>query len=582
MERAEFQLAELQAKNPEKSPVYTMLARSQFKRGDKDAAIQSYIKAVSAGSDSAEPFAQLCSIYMEQKKFPEASDFSEKGLKKFPEDQSLLRASARLAMALDDRKKAAELYGKTNKTELTQRELNDYASVLRAGGENRKAREIYIYSGKKFVDSSSFEKAMEVEPDPIEKNSIINTALGVFEKDEKKISSMMMILVKDLVKSGRKDMASEKLKMISPELLDQNDSLLFLRLTLESSSDIIIKDRVETVIAARKDNYHLLRSIQDLLVNGGKSTLSAEIFSGIWAKDHENPTFEYLYARSLDPMESAIEYYNSAISRNPSFGDALLDLGKCLIAHRRYRDAEAALERAVKLNPSSHEANMNLFLSRFYESRSLDAIKTYHRFLESAKASNIAQTLLKYAQQIADPSYSDSLVSELEAAGDKQARYWRIRHDLVYSKDPARHFSEYYPPEARELYIAFLMGRGKLKDVLLLPTPPDKFPEFWKVFIMWRGESDGWEGLVATLQEKNKSNGSLDVLSQLMLGKLDPEEARKQIYRVSQDWEPLFYLVLAERYRKMGQKIRSKVCYAKALGDSPGVYSKAIQIFENN
>ncbi|HPN83825.1 MAG TPA: tetratricopeptide repeat protein [Victivallales bacterium] len=578
--KAETSINALIASHPEKSILYTLLARSQLRRKQSDLYVENYIKAISAGAMSAEPYSELCVFYLSAQKKTEALDMVEKGLKKFPEDQSLLRASASVYLAVDDKAKAVEVFGKIDKTELSQKEISDYADALRAIGENKKAREIYVYAGKKFIDSKAFEKALEVEPDPIEKSTIINTAITIFEKDSHKKNKMLMFLIRDLFKTGRKDMAMEKMKVLDIEFLSPADSLFYLEKTLETSSDIIIKDKIDSVIAANSKNFDMMKGIQKILFKNGKESLSAEIFSELWTKNPEVPEFEYFYARSIDPLEAAIGYYSSAVKKKPDFQDALVDLGALLIYHRRYSEAESVLLKARKINPDDPTINRNLFLSRFYVSRNTKALDEYKKFLQAKGARGIPETLIEYAQMLDNPLTSETLISEMEKSKSRQ--FWRIRHDVVYWKDPGRHFSEYYPLEARELNMIYLISNGKLKDVLMLSTPPEKFPDFWKVFIMWRSNLEGWEEMATKFYEKNKADSSYNMISLLMLGKYDPEEARKQVYRIKQELEPLFYLVVAEQYRKAGLSVKAKVCYSKALGEGPNIYRKAVQYFENN
>ncbi len=579
---AELALQKLIAEHPEKSLLYTISARLEQKKNNPVLAMENFIKAISAGAESSEAYVQLSALYLTEKKNAEALDICEKGIKKFPDDQALLKILAKLYLALDDKLKASEFFGKIDKTTLSYAEISDYAELLKAIGENRKAREVYVYAGKKFVDSALFEKALDVEMNPVEKNNIISVAITLFDKDPQKMNKMLILLVRDLMKTGRKDMAMEKLKMVDVEFLDADDSLFYVEKTIESTNDLINKDKIETIISTHNSDYAILKAIQNLLNRTGKTTLSAEIFSELWAKNPESAVCEYLYARSLDPLDSAIEYYSLAVKRKPDFQDALLDLGKCLISHRRYLEAEDILLKARQMNPDGLTINQNLFLSRFYRDRNSKTLLEYRKFLESKKIGKIPLLLMEYAQMLDDPSYSESLLLELEKSDKKAEQFWRIRHDLIYWNAPEKHFSEYYPPEARELYVLYLLSKGKQRDVLLLPTPPDKFPDFWKVFILWRSGMEGWEDMALAFYEKHKANSSLNMISMMILGKNDPDDAKRQIYRVEQEYEALFFLVMAEQYRKARLRIKAQVSYSKALGDAPGIYRKLIQYFENN
>ncbi|HOK04643.1 MAG TPA: tetratricopeptide repeat protein [Victivallales bacterium] len=577
---AEARLNELKEKYPEKSAIYNTLGRAFLKKHDIESAKEHFIKAISTGTEIPEPFVQLCKILLSQDKLSQAADFAEKGLKKFPEDQELLKIAAKIALKNGNRELATQLYDKTSKSELSQIELTDYAALLAQKNEKKKAREIYVYTGKKFLDPKSFEKAVSIEDDPIEKNAIINTAISVFEKDQYIVSRMLILLVKELLKAGRKDMALEKSKAIDPVSLDDNDSILFIELNLDSSGDVILKDKIETIISSKKDNFLLIQKIYFLLVKNGKNALAAEIFSEFWAKNPDNIIFEYFYAKSLDPLEESIKYYKDVISKKNNFPEALYDLGNCLIAHRRYTEAEKYLTDASRLKPKDFEIHRSLFLSKFYNNRKKEFIIEFKNYLKSIQYPDINNQIIEYAQQLNDGAFSNEIISEMERNGNKDVLYWKVRHDIIYWNNPEKYFNEYFPQEIRDLYIAYLLAKGKFKDILLLPTPPEKFPEFWKVFILWVAKKEGWEELAQTFREKNKYNSSYELITSVMLSKTDPEDARRQIYRVSHELENVFYLVLAEKFKLDGLKIKAKVCYSKAIADYPHIYRKVIELLE--
>ncbi|HRR28532.1 MAG TPA: hypothetical protein P5270_04155, partial [Victivallales bacterium] len=73
---------------------------------------------------------------------------------------------------------------------------------------------------------------------------------------------------------------------------------------------------------------------------------------------------------------------------------------------------------------------------------------------------------------------------------------------------------------------------------------------------------------------------SYELITSVMLSKTDPEDARRQIYRVSHELENVFYLVLAEKFKLDGLKIKAKVCYSKAIADYPHIYRKVIELLE--
>ncbi|MCX6984093.1 MAG: hypothetical protein NT118_04980, partial [Lentisphaerae bacterium] len=105
-------------------------------------------------------------------------------------------------------------------------------------------------------------------------------------------------------------------------------------------------------------------------------------------------------------------------------------------------------------------------------------------------------------------------------------------------------------------------------EVLRMTVPPDEFPDFWKLFILWRDDKtgSGWKDGMDELVAKNKSSkdATYQIISYVWNGKISPDDAQKLLNKIPLDNEPLLFLVLAEKYRKDKEVSKAKVCYHKA------------------
>jgi Tfp pilus assembly protein PilF len=82
--------------------------------------------------------------------------------------------------------------------------------------------------------------------------------------------------------------------------------------------------------------------------------------------DPRNAGAEYVLgelARQNQQWDEAVERFSSATKLDAQFGEAFLGLGMSLLAEKRYSDALAPLEIAVKLEPRNPDAHYNLAMA---------------------------------------------------------------------------------------------------------------------------------------------------------------------------------------------------------------------------
>lgn len=79
--------------------------------------------------------------------------------------------------------------------------------------------------------------------------------------------------------------------------------------------------------------------------------------------DPSNAGAEYVsgeLARQTQDLPGAVEHFAKARTLDPNFGDAYLGLGMALLGEKKYEDAIAPLEMAVKLEPENPASHYNL------------------------------------------------------------------------------------------------------------------------------------------------------------------------------------------------------------------------------
>jgi tetratricopeptide (TPR) repeat protein len=79
--------------------------------------------------------------------------------------------------------------------------------------------------------------------------------------------------------------------------------------------------------------------------------------------DPSNAGAEYIsgeLARQMQDLPAAVEHFAKARTLDPNFGDAYLGLGMALLGEKKYEDAIAPLQMAVKLEPGNPAGHYNL------------------------------------------------------------------------------------------------------------------------------------------------------------------------------------------------------------------------------
>ena len=129
----------------------------------------------------------------------------------------------------------------------------------------------------------------------------------------------------------------------------------------------------------------------------------------------------------------------------------------------------------------------------------------------------------------------------------------------------------------------YLLGQGKINEVMMVPILQKEFPEFWKVFICWRKDIASWRENSLLIESKNQDNKAYMISAKLWQGLISPAEAESLISDISYEERPLLFFMIAERYRKDGNRIKSSIFYQAAIKfKPPNIYKHVAEYFKDN
>lgn len=96
--------------------------------------------------------------------------------------------------------------------------------------------------------------------------------------------------------------------------------------------------------------------------------------------DPSNAGAQYIsgeLARQMQDLPAAVTYFSKAATLDPNFAEAFLDLGISLVTERKYQEAIAPLEKAVKLLPENPAGHYNLATAYQRTGRQEDATREF-------------------------------------------------------------------------------------------------------------------------------------------------------------------------------------------------------------
>ena len=576
---------EIQPKTVKKADLLLLIGQCLYGMGEKEAALKSVDESIQAGSTNIQSYIVKIELLNALGKFDEAGTFIGELKKKFQDITAVLPDMAENLYLRNKPDEALVEFKKCQRTELSARHLKIFAKLSEKTSP-RDASALYVYSGKKFQDITSLGEAIRLTPKLEDKIDIMKDAVSSLKAGPKK-SQCNLLLAELLLKDGKKKEVENIVAETDPGSFSAGLCVIYIK-TLTSLS---MKEKIKTYLPAMLEkNYSDLdfsRSVQDLLKGTDNEEFKTEIFRSLYDKN-KDAVSEYLYGRALGNSSVAKDYFQGAIKKNPLFDAAWFGLGKCFMHERNWSSAVEAFSKASEIDRYNLEARFLLDLSRLYKGDGEPAVKDYEDYLRerNAMGEKGMMQLISLAQRLDDPKLSEEYLKTILANPKlgKQHKFAEVKNKLMYGHLSDADFTDGFPGQARNIYILYLLGKNRENEVLNLTTPPEDFPDFWKVFLCWKKDVQGWKENAELLVAKSKKSGdkAVELIASLWLDKLPPDALREFAPKIPYEDEPIFYWMLAEKYLKDGNKTKAKVCFSSALKDSRNMLNKVIRNYSGN
>ncbi|MFA6567380.1 MAG: tetratricopeptide repeat protein [Victivallales bacterium] len=565
----------------EKEPVVLFgAAECHENMAQDDEAVSYYAKCIDAGwKDNAQPYVRLSKLLNKKNKYSDSVKYLEKARGAFPADTYIGAQLANSYCLAGQTDKAAAELKKANKSDMSLDMIKLFGSVLQKDNDKSQARELYVYGMKKFRDMDCFMSAASLSDKPQDKVDIMTQAVGVVDENMK--STAIMRLTELLMQTGKKDEAAKQLDKISLDQLKPESATDFLKMLLNCNNLLKFAPEYKKAMELYPKDFVMHLNIYETLIENGQEILALDTYREWWTAKEE-PVSGYLYAksigvfsyRSLDAVnEEAIPAYEKVTELNPRFFEAFLELGYLYTMERNWAGAEHAYSECVRIKPDDRNARRLLALARESAGKGEEAVDEYERYLVTLNLppEEKAAELIDIAQKLEKPERAGKCLEELGKSPKyaDEHRVQTMKFKLTYGKPNDNDFADPYPKAGRKFHEYYLLSKGRSNEVLLMTVPPDEFPDFWKLFLLWKGDKPGWQDGMNALVAKNKAakDATYRIIADMWNGKRSPDEARKLLSKVHPDNEPLFFLMLAEKYRKDKVESKAKVCYQKAASE---------------
>ncbi|MFZ2655931.1 MAG: hypothetical protein WAX69_13455 [Victivallales bacterium] len=539
-----------------------------------DDALKDYQKCIDLGwKENPQPYLRSARMLAKKEKNDEVVKFLEKAREGFPADIAVGTQLALAYMASGQPDKAAAEFKKLNKSDLSLENLKIYCSILLKKQEKEQAKELYAYASKKFKDLDCFMSAAQLSEKLQDKIDLLTQALGVLE--EKKKSIAIMYLTELLMQAGKKDEAAKQLDKVNLGELNPEKVSDFLKLLVTSGNLVKFKTEYKKAIDLFPKDFLLHQTIFDALMENGQDNLALETYSEWWSQKSNDYIAGYFYAKSLGVMpDEAVPVYRKVTELNPAFFEAFYELAYFYTLKRDFQNAEEAYSQCVRLKPGDRNLHQLLAYARIMNGKGEEGLDEYEKLLagQNLSTEEKAAELIGLAFRLPTPARAGKYLNELKGIPKFAEEYksQSLKLKLVYGKLEDEDFANTYPKSARKYHEYYLLSKGRFNEVLLMTVPPDEFPDFWKLFILWRNDKPGWqEGMDALLaKNKGRKDSLYGIIDSIWSGKLAPDDAKKHLEKIHPDNEALFYLILAEKFRKdKAPPVKAKVLYQKAATD---------------
>lgn len=571
-----------------KQLIFGKIGRCRDKAGDLKGAVEFYTKSIARDytGDAVIPL-RLANILRDQEKYQEILYALEPVKNRYFTNIELQSILAEAYWELDMPQETLASFRKINKQFLSEKQLKIYAQLLMKAKDTKEAFNAYLFLGQNFNELDSLYEASKIAPNPKIKIAVLTELVGK-SLGKPQWNHYNMLLGQAMLAQGQKKDALKVLESIKPEKLSIENALKFLRLVANFEKSSSLLESCETLLAKNFiTNLTVQKGIRDILIRKNKNQMAEEIFKRQVNKNPGSAVANYMYATLVQGFQQKIKYYEKSLVISNEFYAAALALGKLYCDSGKWDDALNKFKKCARIKPNATEPRYWMAIVKIRKEPSVNPIVEYENFLKSINVSepDRLKTLIALSQYLPEDVKAMEYLKQM-AKYPRMKKFMdvqTIRTKLIYDKLKESDFVGKKGPGVKRYRILFLLGKGKITSVMMLPTLKSEFPEYWKVFISWRKNISSWRGNCELLEIKNPDKIVYFLSAKLWQWELSPAKADKMIGGVQYEEKPLLYFMIAERYRKDGNRIKSSIFYQTAIKfKQPNIYKGVIRYFKDH
>lgn len=564
------------------------LGECRDQQKDQQKAIEFYKKAINAGFGSNVEIPNRLGILLkEQGKYQEIYDILSPLQERFVSCVPFQLLLAETYWQLKMKDKSLTAYRAINKQFLNQEQLGNFAELLMEKGDKKEAFSVYLFLAQNFHDFDSFVKAAEVAPDQNLKTAVLTELIGK-TLGRPEWNYYNLLLGECLLSQGKKKEAVTVLEKVKPEKLKGEHALRFLKLVAELDDSSALIESCEIILTQNYiNNLPVQEEIRDALITAGKRELAEKVFSKQVVLFPHSPIANYMFATVINSNKLKQKYFNAALDINPKFYSAALALGKLYSDEGELENAISKFQYCISINPNLDTPRYLLAIVKIRQSEDPAILKEYQSFLQKngTQEPQVLKQMVLLAQYLPTSTeamkYIDAMAKYPEL--NEYAQLQLIRTKLMYGTLQESDFKGVTASGVKKYHTLFLLGQGKIREVMMMPLLKEEFPDYWKVFLCWRKNISSWRANSQLLIFKHPNDPLMVLSAKLWLWELSPAEAETMTGRLDYEDIPLFYLMIAERYRKDNNKIKSSIAYLTAMRyHQPNLYSKVVEYFKDH
>ena len=548
-------------------------------------AVAAYRQAVAAGVQDLPTMLLVARADLADKKPDAALSVLRAAVVSFPDDKEIRLLTGEACLLLGKEEDALMAWRNLSEIDFPDELLRQHLQLLRRHNETGESYRFSLYAARKFHEYRDFLTAAECAPDIDQRLFVLAEAAGIFRENPER-DRLALLRAESMLEAGKKAEAAILLKSL--RLSDQSPEFLphLAELTARVGTMDGLRDVWTEIRQLYPSDVALHEKLVKMLIQTGGRPQVRNLYGQWVTEEPRRPLPHYIFALAVDDDDLALSSLDQALSLKPDFYEAAFAAAELCRRHGESDRAERYYQTTLRLRPVHREARLGLALNNISRDGT-SALRAYEEYLSRLGISRVEALpeLLTLAQFLPTSATAEALLAEMAGLPEMADLYrrQRVRTKLIYQQLTDQDFLGDYPPELREYHILHLLGKGRLRDVLMMPTPKEDFPEFWKVFLCWREGIDVWRDNAMQLRAKHPADPLVEAATGLWLGTLTPTAAAAFLPRLSTEQKPVLALIIAERYRIEGNRTKARIEFLRAARLAGiGPYTQVIRWFSEN